>query len=99
MTVLSTNAAISVKYFLCANDKLLTPSNPLEITQQLFIFDLEVNVSSLLALQYGYFSSVFGEFWMANCCAIFVYSPPYLKREHGLNFGVPFWFASQFWLV
>src|SRR3990170_6048708 len=51
MTVLSTNAAISVKYFLCANDNFLTPSNPLEITQQLFIFDLANNVSSLLTLQ------------------------------------------------
>jgi hypothetical protein len=26
MTVLSTNAAISVKYFLCASDNFLTPS-------------------------------------------------------------------------
>src|SRR4030065_1155105 len=38
--VLSTNAAISVKYFLCANDNFLTPSDSYEIVLRLFIFDL-----------------------------------------------------------
>ena len=44
MTVLSTNAAISVKYFLCANDKFLTPLLLYEIALALFIFDLEINL-------------------------------------------------------
>jgi hypothetical protein len=68
MTVLSTNAAISVKYFLCANDKFLTPLLLYEIALRLFIFNtvgcgFDVCWSALFVLLLGV-STCFGCFWL-----------------------------------